>query len=180
MSKKRNKTVPKAKQIKNRVPDAKGYQKEETRAYFTFIYSNWLQSFKNKDFTTFLRDESMYGFQMTYLFSYLIPKISEHWQSKLTNAEFKHCHKVKQSDKSYNKYIQTIKSLHPTIDTKALDIWQFGFKINPMRIICHKENGSNNFIPLLIDQHHLGNVDKNYNEADYGTYKFCPLLNYKK
>lgn len=179
MPKKKRRPVPKAQQAKKRVPDAQATQDQnKNRVYFTFLYSNWLKSYKHKEFTTFLKDESMYSIQITYLFSYLIPKISECWRSENTTPEFKHCHEVKEKDKSYSLYIKAIKSLHPEIDTESLEIWQFGFKVNSMRIICHKEKGYH-FIPLLIDQHHLGSVDKHYNEADFGAYNFCPVSTYK-
>lgn len=179
MSKKRRNAVPTAGKTKNQVPTAQQCQcSNNDRVYFTFIYSNWLSSFEEKEFTTFLKNESMYSFQMTYLFGYLIPKISEEWIKKGTTPEFSHCHMVKKEDKSYNKYINTIRHLHPSIDTDSLTIWQLGFKVNSMRLICHKEATRGTFIPLLIDYHHLGNVDKHYNQSDYTSYKFCPWSNY--
>lgn len=146
--------------------------------YFSFVYPNWLKSFKDKDFTTFLKNEEMYAAHMTYLFSELIPKVSEEWVKNRQNPEFRHCHKIEQEGRSVGKYKKAIRKLHPQISTDSLEIWQFGFKGHSIRLICHKESSSNILIPLLIDQHHLGSDDVHHNQPDYNNYNFCPMAKY--
>jgi uncharacterized protein UU032 len=179
MSKKRNKNIPNVKKSKSRqVPLIAPQSNENTgRMYFIFLYPNWLKAFKHDDFTTFLKDETMYADNMTYLFNTLIPKISIEWQKNRSTNEFRHCHKI-DGGRSLGKYNRALKNIHPKISLESLELWQFGFNGNSIRLICHKEAGSNNLIPLLVDQHHLGSDSKHYNEPDYSTYDFCPIDKY--
>ena len=179
MSKKRNKDIPKVKKNKKTQVPSIVLQRddEDKRMYFVFEYQNWLKAFKYDDFTTYLKDESMYADSMTYLFNTLISKISIEWQKNRSTNEFRHCHKIDRG-RSLGKYNRALKSIHPRISLDSLELWQFGFTGNSIRLICHKEAGTNNLIPLLIDQHHLGSESKYYNETDYSTYNFCPIDKY--
>ena len=71
MSKKRNKDIPKVKKNKKTQVPSIVLQRddEDKRMYFVFEYQNWLKAFKYDDFTTYLKDESMYADSMTYLFN---------------------------------------------------------------------------------------------------------------
>ena len=179
MSKKKRKNLPNVKKIKKtQLPSLEPQCDDDSgRMYFVFPYPNWLKAFKHDDFTTFLKDETMYADSMTYLFSNLIPKISSEWQDNRSSNEFRHCHKIG-GGRSLGKYNRAINKIHPQISLDSLELWQFGFNGNSIRLICHKEAGTNNLIPLLIDQHHLGSESKYYNETDYSTYNFCPVDKY--
>lgn len=181
MSKKKNKKIPKVtKSKKGQVPKPTSQDGDDNgQMYFSFIYPNWLKSFKHDSFTTFLKDENMYAVKMTYLFNTLIPKISDEWQKSRSTSEFRHCHKI-DGGRALGKYNRAIRTLHPQISVDSLDIWQFGLNGNPIRLICHKVPSSNNLIPLLIDQHHLGSDSVHYNQTDYNIYDFCPIDKYIK
>lgn len=186
MSKKKKlKKVPKPKQLEIKstglIPSQGGklMNVEEKKMIFQFEYPQWLKSFQYKDFTTFLKDENMYSSSITYLFSDLIPKITYEWQVNKSSREWQHFHKISEGE-ALGRYNRAIRNLHPKISIDSLELWQFGMTYNPLRLICHKQPNTNILFPLLIDYHHLGYVDKNYNQTDYSTYKYCPLTSYKK
>lgn len=179
--KKAKKKIPEEKNSRTpQIPKPSVEKGSEKTISFLFAYPDWLKSYKNGNFTTFLKDESMYGEHMTYLFSQLIPRVSADWKNNSSSTEFKHCHKIDSSSDAFKKYKNAIKQIHTRIDLDNLEIWQLGFKGNPMRLICHNGTQSNCLIPLLIDQHHLGYESQKHNQKDYKKYKFCPIEKYKK
>ncbi|WP_221913350.1 hypothetical protein [Streptococcus halichoeri] len=176
---KKNKKIPKIKsKNKPQIPNVNDrINNDEKRVYFSFVYPNWIKSFKHNDFTTYLKDETMFAKQMTFLFNELMPKVSEGWLKCSNTTEFYHCHKVNNT-RVIGKYQKAIRVIHPQISVESLEIWQFGFKGNSMRLICHKVSNTNNLIPLLIDHHHLGYESQYYNQTDYSAFSFCPINNY--
>lgn len=175
MAKKR-KNIPKPKMdIENSTRIPKAYL-DKSSVRFDFIYPNWLKSFSDKKFTTYLPGESLYAEHITYIFYTLIPKVSKEWEVGKRGGIWKHCHSVSDG-KALGKYNTAIKNIHG-IDPTQLNIWQLGIN-GSIRLICHISH-NNEIYPLLVDYHHLGYDSVKHNSQDTEKYKFCPIEAYIK
>ncbi|MEX2805051.1 hypothetical protein AB3329_08065 [Streptococcus sp. H31] len=172
MSKRKKSKIPSSSPKANRIPQQKS---PENEIIFDFSYSNWIKSYSNKskDFTSYLKDDSMYAEYITKILNKLIPTITKEW-SPQKNSQFQHCHEIPTNDEAFQKYKIAIQDLH-RIDAEQLSLWQFGLN-GSIRLICNFS--SNRIFPLLIDYHHLGYSSKKYNQKDYKKYKFCPVEEY--
>lgn len=175
MAKKRKK-IPKPEIVienSTRIPKA-SLTKSNVR--FDFIDQNWLRSFSDRKFTTFLPSESLYAEHITYIFYTLIPNVSKDWEVGKRGGVWKHCHSVN-DDKALRKYNAAIKNIHG-IDPEQLNIWQLGIN-GSVRLICHI-SPDNEIYPLLVDYHHLGYESVKHNSQDTENYRFCPIETYIK
>lgn len=167
---KKRKKIPKVRKPDgSRIPTV---EIPKSNVTFDFHYNNWLKSFKNGKFTTFLKDSDEYADYITQILTQLIPTITKEWE--IGKRGFQHCHTIPIQDNAYQLYSSAIQELH-NLHTEQLTLWQFGLS-QGCRLICHLHDGKIIY-PLLIDYHHLGYPSLHYNQSDFKNYNYCPVTN---
>lgn len=143
--------------------------KNDKKIYISLEYGNWIKSYRDKNFTNFLKDESMFVSNITKILHEIIPELLNNWELGKQNY---HSHIIDKKDDAYNMYSVAIKNLHVNIDIDKIELWGLGIN-GSIRLICSKVDAT--FFLLLIDYHHLGYPNQNYNQSDVKKYRYCPV-----
>lgn len=183
MSKKKklkNSTNPKSRVSLDKKPVV---SQDKENVTFDFSYKNWIKSVRTKGFSNKLPNSEEFSKLITKCLHELMPYIQQNWKeimkSGSPNYPHRHCHVVA-ADK-VDLIEKIIYEVHerPLLDQDDdFNIWQFG-TTQGVRLFAIYNHIENVIYPIFIDYHHLIHPNEYFNQPDFKTMEFCPVLNFE-
>lgn len=136
---------------------------------------------KSDNFTNCCKSKEDFADDMIYIFEILIPTLyREHndiFKHGNPGRQYPHCHTV--SDEKIEICIKISEELHQRkfSDFKGDTVswWQIGIT-RGMRVFGLFDDEKKSFYPLFIDRHHLVSPNEKYNDQDYQSFSYNPLI----
>ncbi|STO08079.1 hypothetical protein [Exiguobacterium aurantiacum] len=153
--------------------------REANHPQFFLSNPDWMRGARVKGgMTTYLKDAEQYAEKIAFIMISLLPKLMKDWKSLYPNPnarQFPHCHVL--NGNALKRAKDIINEIYPDADYSSeylKNIWQFGFS-QGIRLVCGVNN-NDEIYPFFVDYHHLLNPDKNYNQQDFASFRYCPKV----